>query len=75
MKEKYELERLLCLDRRVDLGLLGERKEHEDQSWHQGVVCGKTGQGCMGGGEGVRIGKEDFKRFAVVDESFWNFQR
>lgn len=50
MKEKYELERLLCLDRRVDLGLLGERKEHEDQSWHQGVVCGKTGQGCMGGG-------------------------
>lgn len=49
MKEKYELERLLCLDRRVDLGLLGERKEHEDQSWHQGVVCGKTGQGCMGG--------------------------
>lgn len=28
-----------------------------------------------GGGEGVRIGKEDFKRFAVVDESFWNFQR
>lgn len=41
----------------------------------KGLCVGRRGRGAWGGGEGVRIGKEDFKRFAVVDESFWNFQR
>lgn len=75
VKEINELERLFWLNWRVGFGLLGERKEHWDRPWQQGVGCGEGAGGVSRGGGHVDRERGFQKDLLWFMSPFWNFQR